>query len=77
MPEHANDSEWVSPYFSQPKAKNNWLNFLSDLQNLNRQFKYKPYPLPKIRGILLKLKGFKYAISLDLDMGSYNTRLIK
>ena len=30
--------------------------------------KRKPYPMPKRRGVLFKLEGFKYAIALDLYM---------
>ena len=33
--------------------------------------------MPKINEILLKLKGFHYATSLDLDMGYYHIRLRK
>ena len=51
--------------------------FLSDLQNLNRQMKRKPYPMPKIREVLLKLKYFKYSMSLDLNVGYYHISLIE
>ena len=34
--------------------------------------KRKPYPMPKTRGMLFKLEGFKYAASLDLNMGYYH-----
>ena len=33
--------------------------------------------MPKFNQILLKLEGFKYAKSLDLNMGYYNIRLSK
>ena len=29
-------------------------------------------PMPKINEMLLKLEGFQYATSLDLNMGYYN-----
>ena len=45
------------------------MHFLIDLWNLNLQFKRKPYPIPKIREMLLKLEGFKYAMSIDLVLG--------
>ena len=32
--------------------------------------------MSKINEILLKLKGFKYATSLDLNMGYYHIRLV-
>ena len=60
--EESNDSEWGAPLFSQPKAKTNRVRFLSDFRNLNRQLKYKPYPMPKLREMLLKLAGFQYAM---------------
>ena len=31
--------------------------------------------MPKIREMLLKLEGFKYTTSLDLNMGYYHIRL--
>ena len=39
--------------------------------------KQKPYPIPKINGMLLKLEGFKYATSADLNMGYYHIWLRK
>ena len=33
--------------------------------------------MPNINGILLKVEGFQYNKSLDLNMGYYHTRLIK
>ena len=29
----------------------------------------KEFPIPKKQGLLLKLEGFKYAISLELKLG--------
>ena len=49
--------------------------FLNDFRNLNSQLKHKPYPMPKISEMLLKLEGFQYATSLDLKMGYYCIRL--
>ena len=34
-----------------------------------------PYPIPKIQDMLLKLEGFQYATSLDLNMGYYHIQL--
>ena len=73
--EEANDSGWVAPSFAQPEAKMNRVIFLSDCRNLNRQFKRKPYPMPKMGEVLLNLEGFQYATSLDLTMGHYHIRL--
>ena len=35
----------------------------------------KPFSIPKIQEMLLKLEGFIYASSLDLNMGYYNIEL--
>ena len=61
--EGANDPEWVGPSFAQPKP--NQVLFLSDFRNINKQLKRKPYTMPNIDEILLKLEGFQYAMSLD------------
>ena len=71
----ANDSEWGAPSFAQPKPKTNCVRFLSDFRNLNMQFKRKPYPMPKIREMLLNLDGFQYTTSLNLNMGYYHIPL--
>ena len=36
------------------------------------QIKRKTYPMPKISEMLLNIEGFKYAMSLDLNMRFYN-----
>ena len=73
--EVSNDSEWGDLSLAQPNPKSNRVRFLSDFRNLNKQLKRKPYPMPKFNEILLKLKGFQYATSLDLNIGvlSYPT----
>ena len=75
--EKENNSEWGATYFAQPKAKTNRVRFISDFRDLNRQLKYKPYTMPKIGETLLNLEGFKYASSLDLNMGYYQIHLRK
>ena len=37
--------------------------------------KRKPYPIPKIQDLLMKLEGFQYATSLDRNMGYYHIEL--
>ena len=71
--EQSNESKYRAPYFAQPK-KNGTVIFIYNFKNINRKIKRKPYPMPKIQEMLLKLEGFKYANSLDLNMGYYHTR---
>ena len=69
-----NNSEWAAPTFIIPK-KNGTVRFISDFRELNKRIKRKPFPIPKIQDLLLKLEGFKYASSLDLNMGYYHIKL--
>ena len=55
--------------------KDRSVQFISDFWKLNKQIKQKPYPIPKIQDLLLKLEGFQYAMSLDQNMGYYNIEL--
>ena len=69
-----NRSEWAAPTFIIPK-KDGTVRFISDFRELNKRIKRKSYPIPKIQDMLLKLEGFQYATSLDLNMGYYHIRL--
>ena len=69
-----NRSEWAAPTFIIPK-KDNTVRFLSDFRELNKRIKRQPFPLPKIQDLMLKLEGFSYATSLDLNMGYYHIEL--
>ena len=69
-----NRSEWGAPTFIQPK-KNGTVCFLLDFRELNKRIRRKPFPIPKIQDMLLKLEGFMYASSLDLNMGYYHIQL--
>ena len=69
-----NDSEWASPMFTISKPDGS-LRSLADLRELNKRIKRKPFPLPKIQDMLLKLEGFMFATSLDLNMGYYHILL--
>ena len=69
-----NLSEWGATTFIQPK-KNGTLRFLSDFKNINQRIRRKPFPIPKIKDMLLKLEGFTYASSIDLNMGYYHIGL--
>ena len=70
-------SEWEAPYFAQTKPKSNRVRFISDFRNLNKKLKRKPYAMPKINEMVLKLKAFRYAMSLGLNMGYYHIQLSK
>ena len=50
--------------------------FISDFHELNKCIKCKPFPIPKIQDLLLKLEGFQHATSLDLNMGYYHIELM-
>ena len=70
-----NDSEWGAPTWVIPKKDGNTVRFLSDFRELNKNIKCKPYPIPKVQDMLLKLEGFTYATAIDLNMGYYNILL--
>ena len=63
--------------FAQPRAKTNRVRLLSNFRNLNSKLKHKPYPMPKIREMLLNSEGFLYTMSLNLNMGYFHIRLFK
>ena len=69
-----NRSEWAAPTFIIPK-KDGSVRFISDFRELNKRIKRKPYPIPKIQDLLIRLEGFQYATSLDLNMGYYHIEL--
>ena len=68
------DSEWGSPTFIIPK-KQGTVRFLTDFREVNKRLVRKPWPLPKISTVLQELEGFRWATSLDLNMGYYHIRL--
>ena len=69
-----NRSEWAAPTFIIPK-KDKTVRFISDFRELNKRIVRKPYPIPKIQDLLLKLEGFRYGTALDLNMGYYHIEL--
>jgi predicted aspartyl protease len=69
-----NRSEWAAPTFIIPK-KDGTVRFISDFRQLNLRIRRKPFPIPKIQDLLMKLEGFQYATSLDLNMGYYHIEL--
>ena len=66
-----NRSEWAAPTFIIPKTDKT-VRFISDFRELNKRIKRKPFPIPKIQDLMLKLEGFQFATSLDLNMGYYH-----
>ena len=69
-----NHSEWAAPTFIIPK-KDATVRFISDFRELNKRIKRKPYPIPNIQDMLMKMEGFQFATSLDLNMGYYHIEL--
>ena len=69
-----NRSEWAAPTFIIPK-KDGTVRFISDFRELNKRIKRKPFPIPKIQDLMMKLEGFTYGTSLDLNMGYYHIQL--
>ena len=69
-----NRSKWGAPTFVIPK-KDQKIRFVTKFRVLNKQIKMKTYPIPKIQDLLLKLEGFTFATSLDLNMGYYDIKL--
>ncbi len=67
-------SEWALPFFITP-MKDKTVSFLSNFWEINKRLVRKPFPIPKISTVLQKIKGFSYAIALDLNMGYYTIRL--
>ena len=51
-----NRSEWAAPNFAIPKSDGT-IRFLTDFRELNKRIKRKPYPIPKIQDLLLKLEA--------------------
>jgi hypothetical protein len=66
--------EWASPLFIIPK-KNRTVQFLSNFWEVNKRLTREPFPIPKISTVLQELKGFTFAMALDLNMGYYTIRL--
>jgi len=68
------NSQWASPTFIIPKS-NGTVRMVSDFRKVNTKLVRRPYPIPKISGIMQELEGFQFATALDLNMGYYTIRL--
>ena len=49
--------------------------FISEFIELKKVSLQKLYPIPKIQYLLLRLEGFRYGTTLDLNMGYYHIEL--
>jgi hypothetical protein len=67
-------SEWAAPTFVIPK-KNKTVRLITDFRGLNKCLKRSPYPMPKIPDIFKGMERFKYATTIDLNMGYYSMPL--
>ena len=67
----SNNSQPAAPTFIIPKI-NGAVRYISDFRELNKRINQNLFPIPKIQDLLLKLKYFRYATSLDLSMGYYH-----
>ena len=63
-------SEWSSPTFCIPK-KDGRIRIVTDYRRVNKIVKRKACPLPNIMDTIMSLGSFKYATSIDLNMGYY------
>jgi hypothetical protein len=68
------DSPWTAGTFIQPK-KTGDMRVLTDFRKLNEWILCRPHLLPKIRDLLQRLEGFRYATAIDLSMGYYHIPL--
>ena len=67
-------SEWVAPNFMIPKIDET-IRFITAFRELNQRIKTKPYHIPRIQDLLMKLEGFQWAPNLDLDKEIINMSL--
>ena len=69
-----NCSQWGAQTFLISK-KDSTLCFISDFRELNKSSLRQPYPIPKFQDLLLRLEGFRYGTTIDLNMGYYHIEL--
>ena len=63
-----NRSQWGTPKFLIPK-KDSTVRFISDFRELNKRILRQPYTISKIQDLLLRLEGFFYGTTQDINMG--------
>ena len=69
-----NRYQWGAPKFLIPN-KDSTVRFIYDFRELNKCILRQRYPIPKIQDLLLRLEGFRYGTTLNLNMGYYNIEL--
>ena len=69
-----NRSQWDAPTFLIRK-KDSTVRFISNFRELNKRILNRPYPIPNIQDLLLRLEGFRYGTTLYLNMGYYHIEL--
>ena len=67
-------SQLGAPPFLIPK-KYSTVRFISDFRGLKKRILRQPYHIPKIQYLLLRLEGFRYGTTLDLNMWYYHIEL--
>ena len=55
--------------------KDSTVSFISDFRELNKRILRQSYTIPRIQDLLLRLEGFRYGTTLDLNMGYYHIEL--
>ena len=60
-----------APTFLLPK-KDSTVPFISDFIELNKRILRQTYSIPNIQDLLLRLAGFRYGTTLDLNKGYYH-----
>ena len=72
--EPVGETEWGMPMLVIPK-KNGAIRTCDDFRELNKWVKRKRYPLPTIKDIFHRRRGYKYMSKIDLTMCYYTYEL--
>jgi hypothetical protein len=67
-------AEWAAPTCIIPK-KNQTVRVITDFRGLNKCLKQNPFHMPKIPDIFQGMEKFRYATTIDLNMGYYSIPL--